>query len=247
MKDKTSVSYPYQTIWFLMLLCLLICSLTFADGDTRRATQAEKELNITVLQSFAKTIPPGPDGWEKTAMTDIKDIQYVPDIKLPLRIEYHIAWQDTKRIQEANIKLQEELIKLAQKPGFTGEGVEEMQQKMEPHDVEVRIDISANLTSQGIYEKVIPAPAIAGGLVYRSQGGNRSGWKEGSTYIFFGKGWKMTSSTSSGTYIDFKPEKPMTTEAAVRNIVVHIQADPARSQQIIQKIDWDALKKLIRN
>ena len=60
MKHKMNVSYPYQTIWFLILLSFLVCSLAFADGDTRRATQAEKDLNKTVLQNFAKAIPPGP-------------------------------------------------------------------------------------------------------------------------------------------------------------------------------------------
>ena len=232
----------------LTLLSLTTLSLVLADGDTRPATQAEKELNKTVLQTFAKAVPPGPEGWEKTGdSTEIKDIQYVPDIKLPLRVEYHIVWQDTKRIRTVDVQFQQELIKLAQKPGFTAEAVDDLQKKMSPRDVKVRIDIAANLTSQGIYEKVAPAAAIAGGLVYRSQGGYRSSdWNEGSTYVFFGKNWKMTSSSSSGTYIDFNPEKPMTSSPVVRNIVVRIQADPARGQQYIEKIDWEALKKLIQ-
>lgn len=240
-------------IWVLSLLTLLILttfSLVLADGDTRPATPAEKELHKTVLQTFAKAVPPGPEGWEKTGdSTEIKDIQYVPDIKnLPLRVEYRMVWQNAKQIRDANIKFQEELIKLAKKPGFTGEGVDELQRTISPHDVKVRIDVAANLTSQGIYEKAAPAAAIAGGLVYRSQGDYRSNeWSEGSTYVFLGKIWKMSSSSSSGSYIDFKPEKPLTAAAVVRNIAVRIQADPARGQQYIDKIDWESLKKLIKN
>lgn len=33
----------------------------------------------------------------------------------------------------------------------------------------------------------------------------------------------------------------------VQNIFIKIQADPARGQQIIQKINWEALEKLIKN
>jgi hypothetical protein len=33
----------------------------------------------------------------------------------------------------------------------------------------------------------------------------------------------------------------------VQNIVVKVQADPKRAERIIQKIDWESLKKLITN
>ena len=197
-----------KKLFLLTVLSFLVCSLAFADGDSRPATQAEKDFTKSIINTFAKTVPPGPAGWEKTAdSTEIKELQIVYSAKnQPLRVEYRIVWEDSKQIRDADVKFQEELIKLAQKPGFKGDGVDELQQKMTPHDVRVRVDINANMTSQGISEKVNPAPAITGGLVYQSQGQYRSGWNEGSTYVFLGKGWKMTSSSSGGTYIDFKPE-----------------------------------------
>lgn len=250
MHKKTTV---FQTNGIILALltfaAFFACSLTFADGASRKPTPVEKDFTKLILNTFAKAVPPGPAGWDKTPdSTEIADLQVVySGEKDPLQVSYRIEWQDTKRIQEAEMKLQEELIKLAQKPGFKGEGVDELQQKMSPHDVKVRIDISANLTSQGIYEKVAPAAAIAGGLTYRGQGYYRSSWNEGSAYVFFGKNWKMTSSSSGGTYIDFKPEKRIASSTAVQSIVVRVQADPARGQQYIEKIDWDSLKKLIRN
>lgn len=33
----------------------------------------------------------------------------------------------------------------------------------------------------------------------------------------------------------------------VKNIVIKVQADPNRAQQFLQKIDWEVLKKLIKN
>lgn len=246
MKNKTKVFHPIKTRFVLLtVLSFLVCSIVFADGDSRRATQAEKDFNKSILNTFAKAVPPGPAGWEKTEdSTEIKELQIVYSAEnRPLKVEYRIAWEDSKQIRDADVKFQEELIKLAQKPGFKGDGVDELQEKMTPHDVKVRIDISANLTSQGISEKVNPAPAIAGGLVYQSQGQYRSGWNEGSTYVFLGKGWKMNN--SAGTYVDFKPEKWLTSSTVVQNIVVRVQADPKRAAQIIQKIDWETLKNLI--
>jgi hypothetical protein len=234
---------------FLTVLSLLLCSFVFADGDSRKPTQTEKDFNKLILNTFAKAVPPGPGGWERTPdSTEIGELQVVYSaVNQPLKVEYHIIWEDAKRKREADVQFQEELIKLSQKPGFTGEGVDELQKKMEPHDVKVRIDITANLTSQGIYEKVNPASAIAGGMVYQSQSQYKNGWNEGSTYVFFGKGWKMTSNSSGGTYIDFKPEKWFPSSTVVQNIVVRVQADSKRAEQIIQKIDWEALKKLIKN
>ena len=113
-------------------------------------------------------------------------------------------------------------------------------------DIKIRIDVYANLLSQSIYEKVSPAPAIAGGQTYRTQGEftSSSGWREGSTFVFFGKNWKMTS--SGGTYLTFTPDKSIQSSTVVQNIVVKVQADPKRAERIIQLIDREALKKLIK-
>lgn len=237
-----------KKLLLLTVLSFLVCALVFADGDSRFPTQAEKDFSKSILNTFAKVLPPGPEGWEKTSdSTEITELKHVyTGEKDPLPLEYHIVWQDTKGKNEADLQFQQELIKLASKPGFKGDGVDELQQKMTPHDVTVRIDLYANLSSKGIYEKVTAAPAIAGGLVYRSQGQySTNGWTESATYIFLGKTWKM--SNSAGTYVDFKPDKKFTTSTVVQNILVKVQADPKRADRIIQKIDWETLKKLITN
>lgn len=251
MKIKTKISHLNKTIFVLLtVFSFLVCSLVFADGDSRKATQAEKDFSKSILNTFAKVVPPGPEGWEKTRdSNETNDLNIVySEEKEPLRLEYHIAWQNSKLIQDANIKFQEELMKLAKKPGFKGDGVDELQQKMTPHDVKVKIDIYANISSQGI--KVTAAPAIGGGLVYQSKGqySSNNGWDEGSTYVFLGKTWKVdSSSSSSSTYINFTPNKSITTSTVVQSIYVKVQADPKRAEQIIQKIDWETLKKLIKN
>jgi hypothetical protein len=226
----------------LAVLGVLI-GVIFADGDSRKATPAEKEFNKTVLGAIAKAVAVDPAGWEKTGGTTLEELKVVyTDANVPLRLEYHLEWQDTKRIMEAEAKYAEEIMKLTKKPGFTGEGTDELQRKMEAHDVRARIDVLTNISSQGINEKVAPAPAIAGGLVYRSESGFKPGWREGSAYIFLGNGWKM-----AGSYVNFTSDKKAASSTIVQNIVVKIQADAKRADQMIQKIDWGALKGLINN
>lgn len=247
MKNRTEVSHQTKVVFILLtIFSFLVCSLAFADGDSRVATTAEKEFNKVILNAFAKAVPPGPEGWEKTGdSTEISELKVVYTAeKQPLRIEYHIVWQDTKRMREAQELLNQELMKLVKKPGVTGEDVTELEKKMAPHDVKVRIDISANLSSVGINQKISSAPAIADGLAFRSQGEYRSEWIEGSTYVFLGKNWKMN--TNAGTYVDFTPVTKAIFSTAVQNICVKVQADPKRAEQLIPKIDWEALKKMIK-
>lgn len=116
--------------------------------------------------------------------------------------------------------------------------------KMAPHDVEVKIVLNANVTSEGIYEEDFkPAASIAGGLTYRSAGvyDPANGWSEGTTFVFLGRGWRL-----NGNYMEttFNKSLPHT---VVQTIVVKIQADPDRTPGIIQQIDWDALKKMVTN
>jgi hypothetical protein len=246
MNNSTMVSNPNK-IFVLILIWILVCSMALADGDSRTVIQAEKEFGGAVLNTFAKAVPSGPEGWENTGeSSEIADLKTVyTEINEPLRLEYCVAWQDSKRMMEAQEQLNNELLKVARKPGFTGEEIDGLMEKMAIHDVKARIDIKTNISSEGIYEKAALGPSIAGGLVYQTPGeySSNSGWRESSTYVFLGNHWEM--GTSGGTYINFTPEMEATSSTLIQNIVVKIQADPDRAKQLIQKMDWDALKALL--
>jgi hypothetical protein len=119
-------------------------------------------------------------------------------------------------------------------------------EKMSARDVSIKVSIQVNNLSLGLYEPVSQDAPVAGGLTYRSQGvwTKDNGWREGTTYIFLGKGWKMK--TDGGTSIDTKAQQGVPS-TAVQAIIVWVQADPARTKQVLEKIDWNALKKLIQN
>ena len=55
----------FTSIMFLAIAGLLASLTVHADGDTRPATQAEKDFNKSVFDVLIKAVPPGPDGWEQ--------------------------------------------------------------------------------------------------------------------------------------------------------------------------------------
>jgi hypothetical protein len=119
-------------------------------------------------------------------------------------------------------------------------------EKMSARDVSVKVSMQVNEFSHGLYETVVLNAPLAGCLTYRSQGEwtKNNGWREGTTYVFVGKGWQMKS--DGGTYIETNVQKGIPS-TAVQTISVSVQADPARAKQVLEKIDWSALKKLIQN
>lgn len=227
-----------RAVLVVLVSASLMACVVFADGDSRKPTEAEKAFHKSILGALAKAIQAGPEDWDRDRATDLgSNLNAVyTGPNEPLRVDYYVSWRDNKKAEAAQMQLNQELIKLTQKPGFKGEGVEELQKKFEPKDIEARIDVTANLSgSQGIYEKATTAPAIGGGLVCRTQK---------ALYVFLGKGWKTTGSGT--TYVEFTPDKTITSSTVVQNIVVKIQADQARAGQLAQLINWQALNGLLK-
>jgi len=52
----------------------LISSFVFADGETRKATQKEKDFYRLVMETLIKALPAGPEGWgeEKSQFTELE-------------------------------------------------------------------------------------------------------------------------------------------------------------------------------
>lgn len=252
MKNIGRKLHPAKTFaGFLALLSLLASPRVFADGDSRVPNAAEKAFSKSVLETFSKALPPGPEGWDKDQSTEVKEATVLySDPGQAFQVNYLISWKDSKKLQEAAVNQAQELEKLAKGPAenLTEKNISAITKKTEAHDAMVKITVDANIYSKGIQEKISAAAPVAGGLVYKSESGYQSGgsWREGATYIFLGKGWKITSSSSGGTYVETKAVKGASS-TAVQTILVVVQADPERSKQIVAKTDWDALNKLLKN
>jgi hypothetical protein len=137
---------------------------------------------------------------------------------------------------EGEQRYAEQVMKLARTPGFKGEGMDELRKRLEPKDVKASIKISTNIGNQQIAGKALSAPKVAGEAAFTSQ-------REGALYVLVGGSWKMDPQSSE--WIKFAPLKKAASSTVVQNIVVRIEADPSRTDSIVQGIDWESLKALI--
>ncbi|MGA3286881.1 MAG: hypothetical protein ABSD46_05625 [Bacteroidota bacterium] len=288
---------PLFSILVVIMNVMIISSLVFADGETRKATQKEKDFYRMVMETLIKALPAGPEGWgeEKNQFAELEFV--APNCeKYPFRVSHGASWNDFTRRQAADDEIQkvlgpkmmsnvsdpeykkliEQNDKLAKEFGAAlGKNdkptVERLQKEMEENskklqvildandkefdgimekmsarDVSIKVSIQVNEFSLGLNESVVQDAPVAGCLTYRSPGEwtKNNGWREGTTYVLIGKGWQLK--TDGGTYIETK-ERNGIPSTAVQTIIVWVQADPARTKQVLEKIDWNVLKKLIQN
>lgn len=167
--------------------------------------------------------------------------------KLSKDLEKAINAGDMKKAME----IQAEMEKIGGKISGIYEGgaaeQEKLQEEMAPRDVKARIYVAANSFEEWVGASMKQEPSVAGGLVYRSEGSfsrERGEWVEGYTYIFLGN-WQYKEE-GGYRFIEAAKNKGLP-RTAVQAIVIRIQADPARAGELIKKIDWERLKKLIKN
>ena len=287
---------PRSSIPVVIINIILISSLVFADGETRKATQKEKDFYRMVMETLIKAMPAGPEGWngEKSQFTELELV--TPDCeKYPFRVSYGASWTDDARRQAADDEIQKvlapkmtsnvspEYIKLTEQTSVLAKdladaagkndqtALERLQKEMETNakkihditdandkecdgirekmsarDVSIQASIQVNEFSHALYETVVQGAPVAGSLTYRSQGEwtKDNGWREGTTYVFLGKGWQ--TKTDGGTSIETNAQNGIPS-TVVQTIFISVQADPARARQVLEKINWSVLKKLIQN
>ncbi len=81
---------PLFSILVVIMNVMLISSLVFADGETRKATQKEKDFYRMVMETLIKALPAaGPEGWreEKNQFAELELV--TPDCeKYPFQVNY---------------------------------------------------------------------------------------------------------------------------------------------------------------
>lgn len=93
----------------VFMFILMISGPTLAIRGTRNATPEEKAFYNLTMDTFAKAVPPGPNGWTQSGgIGEDDEMEKVgtKSRKLPFTAEYHIAWEDTKRRQEAEVSIE---------------------------------------------------------------------------------------------------------------------------------------------
>ena len=158
------------------------------------------------------------------------------------------AMERGDRTQEERI--QKELERDGEELGqIYGQREAEIRAAMKRHqvqDVEAGVSLLVNSAVVEFMERVTPEPPVAGLTVYRQEGEDnpQQGWREGYSWVFLGAGWKLMRE-GDHQFMEFQPKTgvPHTT---VQNLVVRIQAAPARARALLAAIDWAALKALVK-
>lgn len=111
---------------------LVSISVLFADGDSRPATQKEKDFSLDVMHVLDAAIPAVPSGWaleEKTEM--IAPDRVTPGAeKYPFKVEYQQSWQHPGRLEEARLKEEQMIIEMAASMQKDQKGLDEMTGKL---------------------------------------------------------------------------------------------------------------------
>jgi hypothetical protein len=124
--------------------------------------------------------------------------------------------------------------------------IDDIMKAKSPHDVSIRVNIKVNVFAESFYDSISQESPVAGAKVIRTPGeySKNSGWREGTTYVFLGKNWQLKR--NGGSYMEAKKTADVPS-LAVQTVVVEIQVDPHRASTIHEKINWEALKKLMKN
>lgn len=124
--------------------------------------------------------------------------------------------------------------------------VAEAFEKHSPRDTSLVVSLAANQFSESFSPETAADAPIAGGLVFRAREefDENGGWREGTTYVLLGKGWKLMK--DGGTWVEIKP-RPGAPSLAVQAIVVRVDGEAARAKAFLGKVDWASLKKLLLN
>jgi hypothetical protein len=286
------IKKAFWTGWMVVLWI----STAFADGDSRHATPLEKTFALKVLTAFETALPQGPEGWSKVEKTDLKPPEIVVQGQetFPMQVDYHIKWQDDKRIRAAKAEMDQMLIKQAQKQSSDtkmkddtadleklakefGKAIEAkdtaraeaLQKEMEalgkrfneqasgnnqaleqqirdltPHDVELKVDLSANVFYQEFVRIPSEQTVLEGCPVVRMdhEAHTSQGWHEGTTYVFMGDFRYIQEDNTASMQAD---EIPGAASTKVRTVVIRVSGEKKRAMGVIKQMNLKAIKALL--
>lgn len=125
----------------------------------------------------------------------------------------------------------------------------ELKAAMDSHqvrDVDASVTILVNAFGEDFIGWATADKPVAGLAVYRQEGEDapRFGWREGTTWVFLGPGWKLIR-TEDSAHMENEPRAGLAS-TKVQTLVVRVRGDAKRARKIVEAMDWNALKALVR-
>lgn len=279
----------------ILLGILVSISTVRADGDSRPATQAEKDFTINVLRTLENSIPAVPSGWAVEEKSEIKAPETVTagTEKYQVQAEYRQSWQHPAKLEEARIReeqmiaemavsmqqdqkgleetssrmnalaeefgkaiekndaaevarIQAEMEALGQQLNAVGDAqnkeLEARQQEIKPKDARVRFMFCVNATHFDISRYTRDADVV-GLPVYRRESDDPNASIEGEFVVFAGNFAPKKYEFETWMELATDPAAPST---AVQSIVLSVEGDRTHTRQLLESMDWTALKALLK-
>lgn len=232
-----------------------------AAGDTVAIAAQENPLLVEYYISWRDTVR---KQTEEAKLMEALEQQYAGQLAALDESAFEQLWQKMEAFAEEcaqaaisgnydevqRIQAEMEKITAILEAGFQASDEErnKLMEQMLPHDVDAGIRIYANYLFFALYseDEIKKEASIAGGTVYRTAGqfSPERGWEEGTTYVFLGKNWLLSREMGFEMVYTVNEKIPLT---AIQAITVAVQADPERARDLLNRIDWNALKSLIKN
>jgi hypothetical protein len=247
------------------ILGLGLLSRAAADGgpvEMRPARAEEREYFRRMAAAMEEALPPRPSGM----VAEDRVIQPVPASvpvefgKSPVRYRARVAWREPEgarpkpRTQE---QIQADMMNAARAQDHAA-----MQRYMQEMQAEARrppeerlekirrasVDIELNVRAVYVVKPRAVQAGPGGALAYRTDDAGRSQrkeqWQEGSTVVLLGR-W--TPGKTPAPYLNvYAKGNDSTVWNGVETIVVRVRADEATSQDLVARIQWPVLQKLLQ-
>ncbi|MFH1137629.1 MAG: hypothetical protein V1816_16290 [Pseudomonadota bacterium] len=200
----------------------------------RRAASEEKQVaaGVQVMQAHPT------DQTEQALQDDLE--------KIAAAIGAAAEKGDAAEMQRLQVQAEKVVARMNEINSKRNEALNQAVRAAEAHDVQVEIRMIANVFNEEFYGPFSEQPAFQGFKRVRTEGeqSEHYGWREGTTYIFMGD-WKLVREDGGTPY--FKAlAKPGVPPTKVQTILARVKADPARAEAMIERLDWEALKALMK-
>jgi hypothetical protein len=222
------------TVWILTLAGASVLHADCRSGSTRPATPAESSFEIKVKTALQNALEGTmPTGWRMRAGSAIKaSASYCSGEQHPIQLGYHVEYENAVKERETIARI---TAKTASDPAALKKITDEA-----AHDTDIQITIAANnprcsLNGPSIQKIDVPGAPVA----MRATGENRIT----TTVVCLGN-WQITQTTP--VTIEARSDLPAKgARTSIRNLSIHIQADPDRADELLKIVKLSDLEVMV--
>lgn len=221
------------------------------DEDLRVVGEDSEKLPMGVVHSIGWTNVDRQQQAQEAAVAKISEVSQAQPVsdaqlkeyeQLAQKIGEAAAAGDLATVRSLQPELERKAAAMQQAYGAMDEKVAEISKAEAALDTSVDISLTANQFYQSL-ESEAERLIVAGYPAVRSKGSHTAsnGWQEATTLVFLGGRWFTPAGQQAFQFAN--EENPSHT--SLQTVVVRITADPARTDSLVEQIDWAALQNAL--